>query len=71
MFDVITLPIAAVINEIDLFSNLGISLFSSEKNGFKPFWILLFVKYIRPNIHIKDTIIVIDLYLIWSVNAPI
>jgi hypothetical protein len=37
MFDVITLPIAAVINEIDLFSNLGISLFSSEKNGFKPF----------------------------------
>ena len=46
VLEIITLTIAEIIKVIDLFGNLGISFFSCSKNGFNPFFIPLFVKYI-------------------------
>ena len=39
------LTIAEITNANDLLSNLGIFLFSFSKNGFNPFFIPRFVKY--------------------------
>src|SRR5699024_8978918 len=44
--ETITLTIADITSANDLFNNLGISFFSFSKNGFNPFFIPLFVKYI-------------------------
>ena len=46
VFDTNVLTITDVTNDIDLFNNFGISFFSFSKNGFNPFFIPLFVKYI-------------------------
>ena len=45
--------IVANTNDIDLFGNFGISLFSSLKNTFKPFFMNIVVMYIDKNIIIK------------------
>ena len=44
--DTTILTIADITNANDLFKSFGIGLFSFSKNGFNPFFIPLFVKYI-------------------------